>query len=94
MTTFLVLHHFTEAGIKAYKDTVKRADQFAKAAADEGCRVREVLWTMGAYDGALILEAPDDQTAARVLFKLSSNGFVRTQTLRAFTKAEAQAMIK
>ena len=50
-------------------------------------------WTAGAYDGALVLEAPDEQTAASLFTKLGSLGNVRTQSLRAFDRAEMESIL-
>ena len=40
--------------------------------------------TLGQYDLVVIVEAPDDETAARAA--LGTGGGFRTQTLRAFTE--------
>jgi uncharacterized protein with GYD domain len=94
MTTYLVLISMTEAGAKKFKDTGKRADAFVKAAKKAGAGVRELLWTVGRYDGALVLEAPDDATAARLLMDLCAGGFVKTQSLRAFTRDEVDSIVR
>ena len=48
---------------------------------------------MGQYDMALIVEAPDDATLARISLALSTNGATRTETLRAFTEDEYRKII-
>ena len=40
------------------KDTVTRAEAFKQSAKKHGATVKELLWTLGAYD----VEAPDDAT--------------------------------
>jgi uncharacterized protein with GYD domain len=56
--------------------------------------VRDLFWTIGRYDVALILEAPDDETMT--VFGLSAGklGNVRTETLRAFSQAEIGQILK
>jgi len=59
-----------------------------------GAKVRDLFWTIGRYDVALILEAPDEETMT--VFRLSAGklGNVRTETLRAFSQAEIGQILK
>jgi uncharacterized protein with GYD domain len=93
MPTYIVLGQFTEQGIRNVKDTSKRADAAKQLAKKLGAKVLDLYWTIGRYDVALILEAPDDETM--VAFGLSSGklGNVRTETLRAFTQAETNRIL-
>lgn len=93
MATFISLVNFTEQGIRGVKETGKRADAFVETAKAAGVTVKDVYWTVGSYDGALILEAPDDETAAALLVSLGRMGNVRTHTLRAFSRSEVDAML-
>jgi uncharacterized protein with GYD domain len=43
---------------------------------------------MGAYDGLLIFDAPDDETATAAMLSLAEQDNVSTQTVRVFTAAE------
>ena len=52
-----------------------------------------IYWTLGAFDGVLILEAPDDARATAALLHLGSLGNLRTQTARAFDAAEMQEIL-
>ena len=58
-----------------------------------GVTVKDLFWTVGRYDGAAILEAPDDETAAAVLLRLGSEGNVKTTTLRAFDRSEIDTIL-
>ena len=58
-----------------------------------GAKVKEVYWTIGSHDAVVIMEAPDDETAAAVMLSLGSLGNVRTQTLRAFDSSEMKEII-
>ncbi len=93
MPTYIVLGQFTEQGIRKVKDTSKRADAAKVLAKKLGAKVLDLYWTIGRYDVALILEAPDDETM--VAFGLSSGklGNVRTETLRAFTQSEINKIL-
>jgi uncharacterized protein with GYD domain len=94
MATYLTLMNFTPQGLSAIKDTVKRGEAAKKAAREAGAAIKEILWTHGQYDGALILEAPDDATLTAVLLNLGKLGNIKTQTLRAFTAAEMAKILE
>lgn len=94
MPTFITLLNFTDQGIRQIQDSPHRADHFTEVAEREGARVLAQYWTLGAHDGVLILDAPDEETAATVLLRLGASGSVRTQTMRAFEWAEAQDLIE
>jgi uncharacterized protein with GYD domain len=55
--------------------------------------VKDVYRTMGRYDLAAIVDAPDDVTMSSILYSVGSLGNVRTETLRAFTKQETEAAL-
>jgi uncharacterized protein with GYD domain len=93
MATYVVLANFTDQGIRTIKSTQQRAGQVAEMARTFGCEMREVFWTLGAFDIVAIIEAPDEKSLTAFGFALGSAGNVRTQTLRAFTKAEVGAII-
>ena len=93
MPRFLTLINFTEQGMRNFKDTTKRADAFVKKAKEAGVTVNTVLWTVGAYDGAVLFDAPDEQTAAGLMVSLAAQGNVRTQTLRAFDREEIAGVV-
>jgi uncharacterized protein with GYD domain len=88
MATYVTLIKFTEHGVKKFKETCKRAADFKVNAKKLGIEVKEQYWCMGAYDGVIVLEAPDDETATAALLSLGSLDNVATQTLRSFTAAE------
>lgn len=93
MATFIALFNFTEQGIRDVKETPKRADAARKAFQKAGASVKEIYWTLGAHDGVLILEAPDDETATAVLLDIGRLGNVRSQTLRAFGQEEIKSIL-
>ena len=65
--------------------------------ADHGGRRRQprgVYVTLGQYDVVEIFEAPDDDVAIEILMKLNQYGAEHTETLRAFTRDEAEEIIK
>lgn len=93
MATYVALLRFTEQGARNIRETRERADAFRASAEQSGVTVREQFWTIGSYDGLLVLDAPDEQTVTAVLLELAALGNVRTQTLRAFDADEMEALI-
>ena len=93
MATFITTLKFTQQGLKGINDTTKRAAALKAAAKKLGAKVTNAYWTMGEYDGVLILEAPDDETATTVLLHLAALGNVHTTTVRAFTATEMDKIV-
>lgn len=93
MPTYVSLIHWTEQGIKNYKDSTRRAEDFSKLVESLGGRLREVLYTVGEYDIVVVTEFPDDETATAALLRVGSLGNVRTNTMRGFSADEMDAIV-
>jgi len=93
MTRYISLIRFTEQGAKNIKKSTARAHAFDKAAARAGVKIEGQYWTMGAYDGVLIISADDEQKALHCLTELASTGNVTTETLPAFVDREFDAIL-
>jgi uncharacterized protein with GYD domain len=93
MATFVSTLRFTQQGIKAVGETTKRAAGLRAAAKKMGVKVTNVYWTLGTFDGVLIFEAPDEETATALMLKLSSLGNVQTNTTRAFSADEMDQIL-
>ena len=93
MVTYVTLFNWTDQGISKIQDTIKRAEDFSAVAEKAGARVKAQYWTVGEYDGIVILEAPDESTAVGLIAKVAKLGNVRTQTLRAFDSAEMRGVL-
>lgn len=94
MATFISTIKFTEQGFKAIKDTTKRAAAIKVTTKKLGIKVTNIYWTLGAYDGLLIFEAPDDETATGLLLRLGSEGNLHTTTVRAFNAIEMDGILE
>jgi uncharacterized protein with GYD domain len=94
MATYVTLIRFTEQGAKNVRETRRRAAAFREEAAKSGVTVREVYWTLGSYDGLLVLDAPDEKTVTAAMVSLGSLGNVRTQTMRAFDESEIGQVVE
>jgi uncharacterized protein with GYD domain len=93
MATYIVLSSFTDQGVRTVKDTTKRADAVREMARKMGIEMKSLYWTVGEYDVVVTFEAPDDASMTALSLAIASAGNVRTQTMRAFTKDEMNAVI-
>jgi uncharacterized protein with GYD domain len=94
MATYVTLIHWTEQGIKNFKDSTRRAKEFSDAVEKAGGKVRELLWTVGQYDIVSVVDFPDDETATASLLQVGALGNIRTNTMRAFDSAQMDAVIR
>jgi uncharacterized protein with GYD domain len=93
MAKFIALITETQQGEAKIADSVSRAAAFRDEAAGMGIAVQSAYWTMGEYDGVLIFDAPDDETATAAICKLNSKGAIRTHTMRAFSADEMKSIL-
>ena len=88
MATYIALVNFTDQGIRQIRHTTERAKALTNAAANLGVKIKDIYWTLGAFDAVFTAEAPDDDAVMAFSASISSLGNIRTQTLRAFSAAE------
>jgi uncharacterized protein with GYD domain len=50
--------------------------------------------TMGRFDQVAVIEAPDDETAAKLLMVVAERGNAVTETLRGFTMEEVRRLVE
>ena len=93
MARYVSLIQFTDQGIRNIKDTAKRNAASMADAEKMGMKIIETLWTIGAYDVVVLLEAPDDETMTAFALKVSALGSVKTQTMRAFRAEEMEGIL-
>jgi uncharacterized protein with GYD domain len=94
MATYVSLIHWTEQGIKQFRDSTHRAEAFTKQVESGGGRVRELLWTVGEYDMVCIADFPDDETGVAALLQVGALGNIRSETLRAFNSEQMNDIIR
>jgi len=93
MPTYIALLKWTEKGIAAVRDSPGRLDAGRAAFKAAGINMTDVYMTMGRYDLICVLEAADDETLAKGMLTLGSQGNVSTETLKAFTEAEYRKIV-
>lgn len=93
MATFITTIKFTQQGIKDIDHSTKRAAIFKSEAKKLGVKVKDVYWMLGDHDGLVIMDAPNDETAAAAILHLGATGNVHTTTCRAFTATEMEKIV-
>lgn len=86
MPTYIALMSWTGKGIGAVKDSPSRLDWGRETFKKFGVEIKDTYLTMGQYDLVCIIEAPDDETFAKVMLTLGAQGNLKTETLKAFTE--------
>jgi uncharacterized protein with GYD domain len=95
MASYLMLFGFTEQGIQQIKDSPARVDAARETIRSMGGEVRAFYAMMGAaHDTLFIVEAPNDEAVARMVFAIASRGFVRTETHRLFNENEFGKIVR
>jgi uncharacterized protein with GYD domain len=94
MPHYITLMRWTSqgmAGLPAWRERVEEGERIIN---DSGGSLIGVYVTLGRYDVVEIFEAPTDEVAAEILMKLQRHGAEHTETLRGFTREEAEDIIR
>ena len=94
MPTYVSLVNWTDQGIKTYRDTLRRAEDYRGLVEKSGGQVRQLVWTLGEYDIVVVADFPDDETATAVVLQTAAGGHVRTKTMKAFDADQMSAIIQ
>jgi uncharacterized protein with GYD domain len=94
MPHYVILWNWTDQGIRAVKDSPKRLASFRAELEKVGGKLVGEYYTMGQYDGVVIVEAPSDETIMSILLGDASKGNFRSMTLKAFPLSEASKIIE
>jgi len=93
MPTYITLLRYTQQGIEKIKDGPTRLEAAKQSIRAMGGEIKAFYLVMGQYDAVVVSEAPDDETVARFVLANGARGFVRTETLRAFTEAQYREIV-
>ena len=83
MATYILLSRLTDEGAETIKKNPARIKEVNKEIEAMGVTVKDQYATLGPFDFVNIVEAPNNETIARVSAELSARGSVRIQTLAA-----------
>jgi uncharacterized protein with GYD domain len=94
VATYIALVNFTDQGVRHIRQTTERAKALINAASNLGIRIKDIYWTLGAFDAVFTADAPDDETITAFALSMASLGNIRTQTLRAFSADEMRKILE
>lgn len=93
MPTYIMLNRYTSQGIEKVKQSPARIDGLKPVFKANGAEIKQVFLVMGEYDTVLVVEAPDDETCARLSLTIGAAGNVHVETLRAFREDEFRTIV-
>jgi uncharacterized protein with GYD domain len=93
MPRYVVTATWTDQGVRDATATLERARQVRQMLSELGAAMEQIYWTLGRYDVVTIMTAPDDETIAAGVLKISMSGGVRTEILRAFDESEMEGVL-
>jgi uncharacterized protein with GYD domain len=83
MPTYIMMSRLTNEGRKTIKNNPERIKEVDKEIENMGAKVLAQYATLGMFDFINILEAPDNETIARVSTELGARGTIDIMTFSA-----------
>lgn len=83
MATFIMLTNLTDEGRKTLKEKPERLMEVNREIESMGVKVLNQYAVLGGYDFVNVLEAPDNETIAKLSVVLGSRGTIQPLTLAA-----------
>jgi uncharacterized protein with GYD domain len=94
MAYYVLLVNWTDQGIGNIKAIAERISTTEELFRNKyGVKLGQVFMTMGRYDTVSFWEAPNDESMTKAVLALGSQGNLRTETLRAYSRDELAALI-
>ena len=94
MPHYVTLMRWTSQGVAGLPAWRERVEEGERIILEAGGTLVGVYVTLGRYDVVEIFEAPDDEVAVEIVMRLQRFGAEHTETLRAFTRDEAEEIIR
>jgi uncharacterized protein with GYD domain len=94
MPVYISLMRWTSQGMAGLPGWRERVEEGERIIEEAGGKLIGVYVTLGRYDVVELFEAPTDELAIEVLMKLQRFGAEHTETLRAFTREEAEGIVR
>ncbi len=85
MPLYIMMSNLTDEGTKTVKSNPQRIKEVNKEVEAMGVKILAQYVVLGQYDFINVLEAPNNETIAKVATELSARGTLHTSTLAALT---------
>ncbi|MFN4181618.1 MAG: GYD domain-containing protein [bacterium] len=83
MATYILLSTLTEDGAQTLRKNPERILEVNREVEGKGCKILTQYAVLGPYDFVTVIDAPDNETVARISVELGSRGSVRIISLAA-----------
>ena len=83
MATYLMLSTLTPEGVQTIKNNPSRIKEVNQEIEQLGASVKAQWAVLGRFDFVNVIEAPDEQTMARISLELGSRGTAKYESLAA-----------
>ncbi len=93
MAPYIVLMNLTDQGIRNVKQMPERRKAGAAAAEKLGIKVKDDYSTLGACYAVAVVDAPNEEAITTWALGVGSLGYIRTQTMRAFSPDETNRIL-
>jgi uncharacterized protein with GYD domain len=93
MPVYVTLINWTDQGRKNVNTLPDRAAEVTKRVQAAGAKIIGNYVCMGRYDQVSIVDAPDDETIAKLAMTIAGRGNASTETLRCFDMDEVRKLI-
>lgn len=94
MATYILLSTLTDEGRRTLKGKPSRIQEVNKEIESMGAKVVGQWAVLGPYDFVNVVEAPNNETVARISVELGARGTVQIMTLPAIPIEEFQARLR
>jgi uncharacterized protein with GYD domain len=91
--TYVALFRWTDKGRRDVATLPNRIANIRENFEAMGGRILGIYLTMGQYDQVALLEAPDDETVARLAILIAGRGNAISETLRCFSMDELRNLL-
>jgi uncharacterized protein with GYD domain len=93
LATYIMLSTLTDEGRRTLKERPERLQEVNREIEAMGGRVTQQYAVLGGYDFINVIEAPDNETVARISVELGARGTVTLITLAAMPIDEFTKML-
>jgi len=80
-------------GVEHVKQSPDRVDALKKIFNKHGAKIKDFYALLGQYDTLFIVDAPNDETVAKLSLYVAEQGNARVETHRAFTETEFRKLL-
>ncbi len=93
MATYIMLCNWTDQGIRHVKDSPDRLEAAKELCRQHGAEMTAFYMTIGSYDMVVVVDAPNDETFAKIALSTGKGGNMRTASLKAFDETQYREII-